>query len=430
VKACVKTLLTAGGSPSCWQRQVERNVAGLHTLWRACAWVDMFVQVQPKLSDQPLLGHCLVALTTRSAQHASAKRVISRQPRPGSTGLMESSKHERRPAGSGGSKGRRSLESWADFSQEQSPPAIATGTSLVAQPAHSAGEAWTERVKQHFTGLSQHTDRLLHRLPQVDQEANRALLYRLAGVSLPVDGADRPPHSATALVSERQQQYNSAALQARMQQEGMLPQLWLDTLIRRVRHVLNYAYPSTKVQSKQGEARLAQQWSTPIGEPGAPLELLVRLAEPVQLEGATSSGSERDSSAPPAPFEQPKDLSAAAVSKSRDPGNNSNVSGPAQSRNSLLQQLQEGSKNPLQDVVAMAQATGAQAEQIAPPIIAAQLPTLSTAQGIAAPAFPVAAATVKLGARAEMTLEDDLDMLAAKIKRILDDEARRHGIDV
>jgi hypothetical protein len=47
------------------------------------------------------------------------------------------------------------------------------------------------------------------------------------------------------------------------------------------------------------------------------------------------------------------------------------------------------------------------------------------------PGLPVAAATARQGARAEAAIaEDDLSVLAARIKRILDEEARRHGIDV
>ena len=44
----------------------------------------------------------------------------------------------------------------------------------------------------------------------------------------------------------------------------------------------------------------------------------------------------------------------------------------------------------------------------------------------------MATAAVQRGARQEETtgVEDDLGALAAKIKRILDEEARRHGIDV
>jgi hypothetical protein len=47
------------------------------------------------------------------------------------------------------------------------------------------------------------------------------------------------------------------------------------------------------------------------------------------------------------------------------------------------------------------------------------------------PVTPVASASARLGAYAEDEQEgDDLERLAVMIKRILDEEARRHGIDV
>ena len=70
--------------------------------------------------------------------------------------------------------------------------------------------------------------------------------------------------------------------------------------------------------------------------------------------------------------------------------------------------------------------------RIVPPVVAPSLPPLLPSQGVSMPSPPVAAAIVRQGARREETpaAEDDLNMLAAKIKRILDEEARRHGIDV
>jgi hypothetical protein len=62
--------------------------------------------------------------------------------------------------------------------------------------------------------------------------------------------------------------------------------------------------------------------------------------------------------------------------------------------------------------------------------VTAFLPDLLPRQRVAAP-LPVAAATARRGAREEaMMVMDDLEVLAAKIKQILDDQARRHGIDV
>jgi hypothetical protein len=72
----------------------------------------------------------------------------------------------------------------------------------------------------------------------------------------------------------------------------------------------------------------------------------------------------------------------------------------------------------------------ASATQIAPPMAATWLTPLLLPQVASGPPSPVAAAIVRQDGRQEEATEEDLSALAAKIKRILDEEARRHGIDV
>ena len=70
--------------------------------------------------------------------------------------------------------------------------------------------------------------------------------------------------------------------------------------------------------------------------------------------------------------------------------------------------------------------------RIAPPRAALSLPDLLPSQITEMPSLPVASASARLGAKleADAVVDDNQDVLAAKIKRILDEEARRHGIDV
>jgi hypothetical protein len=77
-----------------------------------------------------------------------------------------------------------------------------------------------------------------------------------------------------------------------------------------------------------------------------------------------------------------------------------------------------------------APSTSGWAKQIEPPITAPQLPPLIPPQMIGMPVVPVATATIRREARAEERADEDLDLLATRIQRILDEEARRHGIDV
>lgn len=70
-------------------------------------------------------------------------------------------------------------------------------------------------------------------------------------------------------------------------------------------------------------------------------------------------------------------------------------------------------------------------DRIAPLEAEPSLPPLHSSQGAKMPPMPVAAPIASSDAQKGL-IEDEVDLgdLAAKIKRILDDEARRHGIDV
>jgi hypothetical protein len=73
-------------------------------------------------------------------------------------------------------------------------------------------------------------------------------------------------------------------------------------------------------------------------------------------------------------------------------------------------------------------------ERIAPPALAPSLPSLTPspeeAQTDVTSVLPLASEIARQGARKEAESPEDLDALAAKIKFILDEQARRHGIDV
>ncbi|HXQ74147.1 MAG TPA: hypothetical protein VN844_26825 [Pyrinomonadaceae bacterium] len=71
-------------------------------------------------------------------------------------------------------------------------------------------------------------------------------------------------------------------------------------------------------------------------------------------------------------------------------------------------------------------------EHFAPPSLTPSLPQLLPAVGPGAGTLPIAADAARYGAwRDEVNAQEkDLSLLAAQVKRILDEEARRHGIDV
>jgi len=69
--------------------------------------------------------------------------------------------------------------------------------------------------------------------------------------------------------------------------------------------------------------------------------------------------------------------------------------------------------------------------RFAPPQMADTLPPLRPPVGQGSVAMPVAAAASRRSARREeAAVVDDLDELAVKLRRILEEESRRHGIDI
>jgi hypothetical protein len=64
------------------------------------------------------------------------------------------------------------------------------------------------------------------------------------------------------------------------------------------------------------------------------------------------------------------------------------------------------------------------------PSSAEPLPEIALPESGATGALALAKETARRGAREEAAAPEDLDALAAKIQLILDDQARRHGIDV
>jgi hypothetical protein len=69
-------------------------------------------------------------------------------------------------------------------------------------------------------------------------------------------------------------------------------------------------------------------------------------------------------------------------------------------------------------------------DRLAHPMAALLRPTLHPRGANRASLLPLPSAAGQPGAQPEVALPEDLDVLAAKIKQILDEEARRHGIDV
>ncbi|MCA1567698.1 MAG: hypothetical protein LC803_19045 [Acidobacteria bacterium] len=215
---------------------------------------------------------------------------------------------------------------------------------------------------------------------------------------------------------------------------------WWSVLAARTAHALRRSGVLPVAPEQTGATLLTKQLFFTVNGETAPQDLLKRLA----------GGSGADSGAARRPTEQRSGNSGGGV------GRQSFAPRPSRSETpqtfldagSNLFTTGDGSvalanRSPMPGLDAKQHGMSATAEASAPgvntslpgaaalPVVAESLPPLLPSPSVGMPILPIALATAREGAREESRESaEDLDALAAKIKFILDEQARRHGIDV
>ncbi len=412
-------VLCGGRAPACWRREVARGTSRLDDLWRSCAWVEALARVRPSLREGPLWGECLAALTAEGAERAGAEPAVHRQRRAVSTNPAESLMRETRAATAAEPRLRR---------------------VAAIRPDERAGSPQATQLSD--TGRAHQRIPELSRLPQ---QASDTLLVRLVGSKETPVGAnpsDRPlapttegehrsrpgaarvkskrqPPSLPAEhvgrlesvhVGEGRQQVDRAPLRESHEPGGY--RAWRGDLSRRVKHALYQRAISSATDAEQGEAVLAQQWSASIAGPAASHELLMQMAGLTQQEAAAPRRATR-----------PTPLGSIRRELPLAPEENHEHHVPESASEALVppDRTLQATKDTLGT---MTRATASRVEvedelpwpaRIAPPAVTPRPLPLVPPEVVGMPA-PASG--------------DDLSALAANIKRILEEEARRHGIDV
>jgi hypothetical protein len=190
---------------------------------------------------------------------------------------------------------------------------------------------------------------------------------------------------------------------------------------------------------------LEDQWLTPLDGPRVSPEILRRLVKSAGLINESNGArAERSRSDTPGAHnfltvrsEVHSEAAASAPGSRSDDHSQDFVSRhfegifPDRQRRPFITELERE----LPDQPEQSPATDTQAwrssSSVSPPSITSSLPPLLPAASPGSPVLPMAAAISRNGAwRGEVDAEKDLNLLAAQMKRILDEEARRHGIDV
>jgi hypothetical protein len=318
---------------------------------------------------------------------------------------------------------------------------------------------------------------------------DQVLLRRLAGELGAIAGLNLPPHARSQRFSGAKQ--GAWFVSPPWMTHQVPDQNWLECLAGQVRQRLNldsvdrinqvkrFELPSSILVHPPDRTQpfsLAAQWATRLNGQSAPLDLLRHLAHlpnttqrlaPETISEATDLAT---TTIPPLG----QGVSLSKTKRPLSPSQFTTGSGwlsqlahaPLMTSNGSPQQhpLPVSSPHPLESEIPplpipfLADAAHAQSTQsstpnvsangvrdlpavriepatsarIAPPTIAASLPPLQPPQMVNMPASTLAAFLAQQGAKQEesATPAEDLSKLAAQIKRILDEEARRYGIDV
>lgn len=417
--------LAGGRAPRSWQRGIAHAVAPLAALRRSTAWLGALARVRLTLRDEPLLGRCFTELALRPFP-SSELRGTAGKPAPIRSRFSQPPVRRTRPAaGERRSAPAEGVMNRAPATPPNSPPhrpfdAVVRAKEPLRLEARAGRELLEQLVASERTSpvrsetpldrgvllarpagdpLATRRDRTSHRLwlQRLSRRIGRALGLTLAqagGVELSVSSAPLTRREAGQVSREFLERPASPVPESRAEAAGPKP---------------------SDVGAEEPGA-LWVPWSLPLDGETAPQELLERwLVRPVVVEGR---GDPPRAARPGATPELP------SGGRSRSP----QVPAPPSSSAPLLTSPASGPESEAGEIVEI---PGPAGTRLPPPPF---LPPFLRPRGAgdAAPRRPAPGVENVLppprGPAASPA--EDLSALAANLQRILDEEARRHGIPV
>lgn len=424
-------VLSGGRAPVCWRHDLSRVTEPLAVLRKASGWCEELAGAHPRLCDKPLLGDCLAGVLEREAPPQS----------------FPLEKPRRRPA-TVSQPGRACPPERAERDLHTlSPP------EPICSPLRRTADA---RPELSWTTAN-----------AAPRSADRPLLCRLAGESEKVTGDE--PRPARSI----EPHLHCAAPKPAPVVGDRSERALLDCVSQRAtRAVHEFTVP--RIQGAAGSPAgqpelgtspsLADQYSMSLEGPRVPAQLLTQLAALTPdgrslstVERAVNAGQPGSQSTPTQSpsVQQGRDaLSASRIPTLHEP--HTRAPGRANRQREITHSASSGTETkgsttmpgtnpsrehseppllPISPELSLAvddEGDSLTLPRIAPPGLTPLLPPLKSPSTTGSPVLPVAAATARISAkRAEDAARgEDLSILAAQINRILNEEARRHGIDV
>lgn len=426
------TRLRGGQTPVCWRKDLSQKTASITAMRRACNWVGEIAAISPKLCDGSLFGDCLADLTRPADTSPQPEPEPARPPRKRLVKTEETARAvpQKPEKGSYPSLPSRS-KSDCDAPAKSRRRSFQPGEVCPAQS-----------------------------VTRVQPEADRSLLCRLAGDQDVVDTANQRSGEKSRRGSNTTQPVSADKMKSHRDLLCHLAERAGKSLNRSdFRSEFRFQAEGLGSRNRPPEGGtpnfspanvLADQWALPLNGQSVSSQSLNALANEraIRYVGTDDNparhhvGESRLSSSS---LTAPGGAESGGESWRRD-YEGSGEGAAARSHSSIARRTIQTPKSvtngddadwPLADQASNEQ--GGHEEtgqwppaQIVPPSLTPTLPALLPSQLLGATSQPVATAVSRIGARREETegKPDDLSELAEKIQRILNEEARRHGISV
>jgi hypothetical protein len=423
---CCTCALQAGRAPTHWQRELQQQTARIKALPQHSHWITSVAKVRVKLQDQPLLGSCLPTLTgvterpsTPITQPRSFPPQQALQPPPAELNerCPPPQRFARRPPASDRFIDRPdpSLPEQSDRPQTDTDPYSAR--EPLCLPPRASADLLQCLVEPDSTKplpepacepKSQRTSSS----PEVPTRK------RFTPIPSPPSRTPKPPRDACLDATDQKRWRQQLVQQTNDCLRSESNHLNFSELPTRKRIELP---PLLESPNESKQELLNDPWLCLLGTM-APLDLLTDLVTPLTIPDRHETAAKSD---------QVRSLSADEP-YSRSNHNSDQIS--TQSRPAIAPWQDSQSQSPLERLSQLSDRSSkktktTELEQIDPPVVAPTLPPLVASQ-TGEVSTSVTTPLIQQQAKQEAIPEADLDGLASQIKRILDEEARRYGINV
>lgn len=419
--------LRGGQAPRFWRRELSREIDRLATVLRICGWVTLLMEARPLFFEQPLFGNCLAEITSRDVS----------QPDAAATEATEFPRNSIRPP----------ISRSADRTVSQQPASIPRRKAETGQP--------TVPVEHNASLLSPGRGHA-EKVSQLPRQVEGSLLKRVAGPLIEASSQKQDlPIQSWHLSRGRSDPLSRVSANSipNEQWRHLIAYRAARTLLRdwptatRPASTLP-ALPAISLKNSCGVSAsplLEGHWLTPVIGLTAPPDVLNHFAKAVGFDTARSSDVKQLRADTPGAGESSMfhaNLSGRSREVAKPPmlDRNQSFFGNQHFERSFAEQEepefigdadQSFHSSTMQPAITDELAWRS-SPHFAPPSLTPSLPPLLPAVSHGSALLPIAADEARRSARrAELNAEEkDLSLLAAQMKRILDEEARRHGIDV